>query len=83
MSKNVNVLQQLKSYINPEQSSFTGEIVEKINLKEYKVKPLGSVGGYIICTGTLEFQLGDRVFCQGTEIIKKSEITGNLVFIEV
>lgn len=83
MSKSVNALQQLKSYINPEQLTFTGEVIQMISNRECRVQPLGSVGGVVICQTSEVYQAGQRVRVQGTTVVGTAPPAGTIAFIEV
>lgn len=83
MSKNVNALQKLKSYINPEQLTFTGSVVQMVSSRECKVEPLGSSGGVVTCQTNEVYQIGQRVKVQGTTVISTAPPAGVIEFIEV
>lgn len=83
MSNKINALQKLKTLINPEVLTFTGEIVSVVGVRSYLVRPLGDQLGGVVCTASISYAVGTRVQCRGSEIVGESQITGSLIFIEV
>lgn len=77
-----NQLTKLKKLLNPKTVTFSGEVVEAINVTTYMVRPTGASAGDVRCTSQRQLSLGDRVYVEGTQV-KESGPKGTLIFIEV
>lgn len=78
-----NQLQKLKAIINPTNTQMTGQVIAKVSIGVYRLRPLGQDVGFVVCTYAHDLKVGDRVYYKGGQILGVSPTTGTLSFVEV